>query len=93
MVDIKIGSGPGVLFIVFLILKLTAIINWSWWWVTAPLWIPAIIVLIGIGILGIYYYKNKAEIKKFWENQTKSGKKRKKDEESISSLYKKMRKA
>ena len=36
---------------------------------------------------------DKAEIKKFWENQTKSGKKRKKDEESISSLYKKMRKA
>jgi hypothetical protein len=29
-----------VLFIVFLILKLTQVIAWSWWWVTAPLWIP-----------------------------------------------------
>ena len=28
----------GVLFIVFLILKLTNVIDWSWWWVTAPLW-------------------------------------------------------
>ena len=30
-----------ILFVVFLILKLTNVITWSWWWVTAPLWIPA----------------------------------------------------
>ena len=29
-----------VVFIVFLVLKLTKVINWSWWWITAPLWIP-----------------------------------------------------
>lgn len=28
----------GLLFITFLVLKLTNVINWSWWWVTAPLW-------------------------------------------------------
>jgi len=28
------------LFLVFLVLKLTHVIAWSWWWVTAPLWIP-----------------------------------------------------
>ena len=28
----------GLLFIVFLVLKLTHVIDWSWWWVTAPLW-------------------------------------------------------
>lgn len=28
----------GTLFIIFLILKLTKVIDWSWWWVTAPLW-------------------------------------------------------
>lgn len=27
-----------VLFLVFLILKLTNVISWSWWWITAPLW-------------------------------------------------------
>lgn len=27
------------LFLTFLILKLTGVITWSWWWVTAPLWI------------------------------------------------------
>lgn len=29
-----------ILFIVFLVLKLCGVITWSWWWVTAPLWIP-----------------------------------------------------
>lgn len=29
-----------ILFVVFLVLKLTRNIDWSWWWVTAPLWGP-----------------------------------------------------
>lgn len=33
-------SFAGILFIVFLILKLTGNIDWSWVWVTSPLWIP-----------------------------------------------------
>ena len=28
----------GTLFVIFLILKLTKVIDWSWWWITAPLW-------------------------------------------------------
>lgn len=28
----------GLLGIVFIILKLTGVIDWSWWWVTSPLW-------------------------------------------------------
>ncbi|OZE77183.1 hypothetical protein CH305_18270 [Rhodococcus sp. 15-649-2-2] len=28
----------GALFLVFLVLKLTGVITWSWWAVTAPLW-------------------------------------------------------
>jgi hypothetical protein len=39
---------PGVLFVVFLVLKLTGNINWSWWWVTSPIWIPLIAV---VGVL------------------------------------------
>ena len=36
----------GVLTVLFVGLKLTDFIDWSWWWVTAPLWgIPAIAVL------------------------------------------------
>lgn len=52
MKDIKIevtGVGfTGLLFITFLVLKLCGVINWSWWWVTAPLWIPIALILIGV---------------------------------------------
>ena len=34
----------GLTFLVFLVLKLCKVIDWSWWWVTAPLWIPVAIV-------------------------------------------------
>lgn len=30
----------GVLAIVFIVLKLTGVIAWSWLWVLAPIWIP-----------------------------------------------------
>jgi hypothetical protein len=40
-----------VLFIVFLILKLTGAITWSWWWVTSPLWIPFAVIIIIFGII------------------------------------------
>lgn len=43
-------SFTGLLFLVLLVLKLTHYIDWSWWWVTAPLWggfvIFVLIVLI-----------------------------------------------
>lgn len=32
--------------IVFIILKLVGVIDWSWWWVTLPLW--GGIVLLGV---------------------------------------------
>ena len=48
-------SLTAVLFIVFLVLKLTGNIDWSWWWVTSPLWIPFALVLsiFGIVFLGV----------------------------------------
>lgn len=40
------------LFLVFLTLKLTNQINWSWWWVTSPLWMPvALLVLVAVLIM------------------------------------------
>jgi hypothetical protein len=38
---------------VFVVLKLTGYINWSWWWVTAPFWIPLGIVAVILAIAGI----------------------------------------
>jgi hypothetical protein len=40
-----IGFG-GVLFVVFLVMKLAGFIEWSWWWVTAPLWLPVVLALL-----------------------------------------------
>ena len=35
----------GILGIVFIVLKLTGNIAWSWWWVTAPFWAPLAAVI------------------------------------------------
>jgi len=39
-------SLPVVVFVVFLILKLTNLVTWSWWWITSPLWIVAALVVV-----------------------------------------------
>jgi hypothetical protein len=45
------GLGLGsVLTIVFVVLKLVGVINWSWIWVLAPLWISVILALILFGV-------------------------------------------
>lgn len=41
----------GLLTIAFIVLKLCGVINWSWIWVFAPLWIPAILVILIVLIL------------------------------------------
>lgn len=48
------GLGLGtILFVVFLTLKLTNVIDWSWWWVTSPLWISAVFFVFGMLIIAI----------------------------------------
>lgn len=43
-----------ILTIIFIVLKLCGQIDWSWWWVFAPIWIPISIgILIGIFIFWI----------------------------------------
>ena len=39
-------SFPLLLFLVFMVLKLTQVIDWSWWWITAPLWAGLAIYLL-----------------------------------------------
>ena len=47
----QLGLGS-MMFLVFLVLKLTKVINWSWWWVTAPIWIP-VAIAIAVLLVGI----------------------------------------
>ena len=41
----------GLLTVAFIVLKLTHVIDWSWWWVLSPVWIPFVIVL---GLFALY---------------------------------------
>jgi len=47
-----------VMLVVFIILKLTHLIAWSWWYVMMPLWLTSLIVMAGLIIaliiVGIY---------------------------------------
>lgn len=53
------------LFLVFLVLKLAGAVDWSWWWVLSPLWLPAALVLATMVILavtGVSVYKIVARV-------------------------------
>jgi hypothetical protein len=49
----------GLLTILFIGLKLTGYISWSWWWVLSPLWISILLVIIiFVVIFGILIFKD-----------------------------------
>ncbi len=46
----------GLLTIVFITLKLTGYIAWSWWWVLAPIWAPlALVLTIAVLFVGLAF--------------------------------------
>jgi hypothetical protein len=50
--EVRNGVGfTGLLAIAFIVLKLCKVIDWSWLWVLAPLWIP-----FGIGIIILVFF-------------------------------------
>lgn len=48
-----IGFG-GMLCILFIALKLTHYIDWSWWWVFAPIWVPLLLGLVIIILITLF---------------------------------------
>jgi hypothetical protein len=50
--NISIGFG-GALFLLFLGLRLTDHIDWAWYWVAAPLWMPLGLFLAIIAVAGL----------------------------------------
>lgn len=53
------GLSATLLFITFLVLKLTHVIDWSWWWITAPLWGSTAIAIITAGIVVLITWRCK----------------------------------
>lgn len=45
----------GLLLVAFIVLKLCKVIDWSWWWVLSPAWLPAVILLGIAGIAGLVW--------------------------------------
>ena len=50
-----IGFGSALL-LTFIILKLVGVIDWSWWWVLSPIWIP-VALLLAVSILLFVVYR------------------------------------
>lgn len=48
-----LGSIPLILLVAFVTLKLLKVIDWSWWWVTAPVWVPLVLIIL-LGIFVVY---------------------------------------
>lgn len=44
--SLGLGELSTILTIIFIVLKLCKVINWSWLWVLSPLWIGTLIILI-----------------------------------------------
>lgn len=54
--NIKSGgsiSFLGLLTIVFITLKLCSVIDWSWWWILSPLWLPVALVISVLLVLAL----------------------------------------
>lgn len=50
-----VGIGTtGLLGVAFVVLKLCGVIEWSWWWVLSPFWIP-LSFYIGVCLAVILY--------------------------------------
>ena len=54
----KIGF-TGILTIVFIVLKVTEVIDWQWIWVLSPLWIgvAVFLVILILGLLAVSIFK------------------------------------
>lgn len=66
----------GVIQIVFIVLKLTGLIDWSWLWVLSPLWISlsvsVVIALLAAVILSVIDDDNKQDkIDEMWNGKRK----------------------
>ena len=42
--------------VLFIVLKLMGVIQWSWWWVLSPLWISFCLAVALLVVIGIVYF-------------------------------------
>jgi hypothetical protein len=75
MSESKSSSGgvgfTGLLTIAFIVLKLSKVIDWPWWWVISPIWISIVVVLLVFGGMGAYYFIQSYREKIYFEKRNK----------------------
>ena len=62
----------GALTLVFVTLKLTDVIDWSWWWVLSPLWISVgvfLIILLIVIFAGLMESKTDRALRRLRRNK------------------------
>jgi transmembrane Fragile-X-F protein len=65
-------SFTGLLTILFIGLKLTHNIDWSWWWVLSPMWITAgLALLVVLFVLVAYQFNRPSQAEREWTERTK----------------------
>jgi hypothetical protein len=42
--------------IVFIVLRLTGVVAWSWWWVLCPFWLIPAIIAAFIALLAVMFF-------------------------------------
>lgn len=56
----------GLLAIVFIVLKLTKVIDWSWWWVLSPIWAPLALIVAIIGLVVVFLLRWLIQLVLLW---------------------------
>lgn len=67
------GSIPGIALITFVVLKLTGVIAWSWWWVLSPMWISGIVAVGAFVALMIFLWRETQRRTRRWMEHFVSG--------------------
>src|SRR5688572_15988423 len=97
------GAGfTSLLLLAFIVLKLCNVIDWSWWWVLSPFWIPAGIALLLLSAIGVIrlmearrnkkVVTNTGQIKSKWQEHLEQMQAQQRHRENQRALDEKLRK-
>lgn len=63
----------GIVLIALIVLKLTGVITWSWWWVLPPMWISGTLAVLRLCVLAVLVYWEGRRLARSWMDQFMSG--------------------
>lgn len=64
MLKIRLSSTILLFCVLFVILKLFGVINWSWIWVLSPIWVPFTLLFVAYWVIVIFGYLLMSDLNK-----------------------------